>query len=337
MVPRHPRDANSGHIQPLPRARPRPAGDVEPAGCRRHHLGCVAGPCSPAKSGSAGFFKLAAYQPLHAAASIACTPPLLAPGACPSAAFNFPIAVAGWNLAVSLVAGNTHVWKGAPTTPLTRWAQRKRVWRRGLACCCGSYRFLLSGSKPASHTRCAPCLPACSVALTKLMERVLVRNNLPPAIVSMACGDGQAGQALAADERVKLLSFTGSTATGREVALQVQQRFGKVLLELGGNNALTIMEDADLDMALRSVLFAAVGTAGQRCTTLRRLLVHSSVYDEVLERLAAAYQSVSAGEVIIITRYSARGVTLHVQASGAEVFTGRTVCTLTLRRRPDST
>ena len=143
------------------------------------------------------------------------------------------------------------------------------------------------------------------IALTKIMADVLERNNVSGAVISAVCGGGDAGfvgqtslkgrhrrsdlrlarpltpipacfpplsHTLANDRRVPLISFTGSTKTGKQVAMDVQARFGKSLLELGGNNALTILEDADLDMACRSVLFAAVGTAGQRCTSVRRLV-----------------------------------------------------------------
>merc|ERR1712001_19362 len=92
-------------------------------------------------------------------------------------------------------------------------------------------------------------------------------------------GGTDVGQAMAADPRMKLVSFTGSTAVGRKVALAVQERFGKHLLELGGNNALIVDEDADLEMVARSATFACVGTAGQRCTTLRRLILHEKVDD----------------------------------------------------------
>jgi len=97
---------------------------------------------------------------------------------------------------------------------------------------------------------------------------------------------------IAGDNRVKLVSFTGSTQVGKSVALAVQARWGKHLLELGGNNALIVNEDADLDMVVRAALFACVGTAGQRCTTLRRLILHESVYDTVLAKLVKAYSSV---------------------------------------------
>eukprot|EP00053_Salpingoeca_punica_P008966 m.80123 g.80123 ORF g.80123 m.80123 type:complete len:535 (+) comp14825_c0_seq1:5573-7177(+) len=169
-------------------------------------------------------------------------------------AFNFPVAVYGWNNAISLVGGNVNLWKGAPTTNL------------------------------------------CSVAVTKIIADVLARNNLPGAICSTICGGADIGSAMAKDKNVNMVSFTGSTHVGKIVNLAVQERFGRCLLELGGNNALIIMDDVDVGLAVRAVLFAAVGTAGQRCTTLRRLLVHEKVYDQVAERLKAAYAQVRIGD-----------------------------------------
>ena len=145
-------------------------------------------------------------------------------------AFNFPVAVYGWNAAIGLICGNTFLWKGAPTTPLT------------------------------------------SVATTRIMAKVFERNNLPPAICSLVCGGADIGNLIAEDERLPMVSFTGSTNVGRQVAQKVQGRFGKLLLELGGNNALIVMDDADMDMAVRSALFGSVGTCGQRCTTTRRIV-----------------------------------------------------------------
>jgi len=165
-------------------------------------------------------------------------------------AFNFPVAVYGWNSAIAMSCGNTMIWKGAPTTPLT------------------------------------------SVAITKVVADVLERNSLPGAISALCQGGTEVGRAMAADSRLKLVSFTGSTEVGRQVALTVQERFGKHLLELGGNNCLIVSEDADVDMVVRSAVFAAVGTAGQRCTTLRRLVIHESKYDEVLTKLKGAYASI---------------------------------------------
>ncbi|KAJ2725576.1 Alpha-aminoadipic semialdehyde dehydrogenase [Coemansia sp. Benny D115] len=169
-------------------------------------------------------------------------------------AFNFPVAVYGWNSALALVCGNSVVWKGAPSTSLT------------------------------------------SVAVTKILAEVLETNALPGALCTLACGGADIGNQMAADRRLPLVSFTGSTAVGRGVAQAVQQRFGRSLLELGGNNAIIVHADADLDLAVRAVLFAAVGTAGQRCTTARRLLLHQDIHDAFLERLVAAYKQVKIGD-----------------------------------------
>ena len=98
------------------------------------------------------------------------------------------------------------------------------------------------------------------------------------------------------DGRLKLISFTGSTKVGRHVAREVSSRFGRTILELGGNNAAIIMPDADLDMAIKACTFAAVGTCGQRCTTLRRLLIHDSIFDKVASKLANAYKTIRVGD-----------------------------------------
>ncbi|XP_063906797.1 putative aldehyde dehydrogenase family 7 member A1 homolog [Zophobas morio] len=165
-------------------------------------------------------------------------------------AFNFPIAVYGWNSAIAMVCGDAVLWKGSETTPLV------------------------------------------SVATTKIVSEVLERNHLPGAIATLCCGGADVGKAMAADPRIKLLSFTGSSAVGHNVGVEVQKRFGKHLLELGGNNALIVAEDADVDMVVQATVFACVGTAGQRCTTTRRLILHKSVHDEVLQRLKKAYEQV---------------------------------------------
>jgi len=150
-------------------------------------------------------------------------------------AFNFPVAVFGWNNAIALVCGNTMVWKSATTTPL------------------------------------------CSIAVTKIVSSIFEANNLPGSICSLVCGSSDVGEAIANDKRLTLVSFTGSTAVGRKVGLAVQNRFGKSILELGGNNAIIVCEDADVNMVVRAALFACAGTAGQRCTTTRRLIVHENV------------------------------------------------------------
>ncbi|XP_045694016.1 alpha-aminoadipic semialdehyde dehydrogenase [Phyllostomus hastatus] len=168
-------------------------------------------------------------------------------------AFNFPVAVYGWNNAIAMICGNVCLWKGAPTTSLI------------------------------------------SVAVTKIIAKVLEDNKLPGAICSMTCGGADIGTAMAKDERVSLLSFTGSTQVGKQVALMVQERFGRSLLELGGNNAIIAFDDADLSLVVPSALFASVGTAGQRCTTARRLFLHESIHDEVVNRLKKAYAQVRVG------------------------------------------
>lgn len=145
-------------------------------------------------------------------------------------AFNFPAAVYGWNSAISLICGNSVIWKGSPSTSLI------------------------------------------SIAITKILADVLHKNNLPTSICSLVTGGSEIGHAMASSPSIDLLSFTGSTGVGSKVAETVQRRFGKSLLELGGNNAIVVMPDANLDLVIRSVLFAAVGTAGQRCTTCRRLV-----------------------------------------------------------------
>lgn len=159
-------------------------------------------------------------------------------------------------------------------------------WNQALATVCGN-ALLWKGAPSTSLT---------SIAVTRVIADVFRRNGFSPALVALVSGGADIGAAIADDPRVPLVSFTGSTAVGRIVGERVQRRFGRNILELGGNNALVVMPDADLELATRSVLFAAVGTAGQRCTTLRRLLVHDSVYDDVVARLRAAYASVKIGD-----------------------------------------
>jgi len=104
------------------------------------------------------------------------------------------------------------------------------------------------------------------------------------------------GEAMIQDKRMPLVSFTGSTKTGRHVAQTVAGRFGRTILELGGNNASIVLPDADLDLAFKGSVFAAAGTAGQRCTTLRRLMVHDSVFDQFAKRMVAAYKTIKIGD-----------------------------------------
>ena len=109
----------------------------------------------------------------------------------------------------------------------------------------------------------SPTTPLCGIAITKVIETVLQRNNLPPGLCSLVCGGADVGAAMAQDKRLPLMSFTGSTQIGLKVAAEVQSRFGFPLLELGGNNAVVVAEDADLNMVIPSIVFGSVGTAGQ--------------------------------------------------------------------------
>ncbi|MEO1083995.1 MAG: aldehyde dehydrogenase family protein [Acidobacteriota bacterium] len=137
--------------------------------------------------------------------------------------------------------------------------------------------------------------PLTAVATTKIAQDVLDRNGAPP-IFNLAIGGRDIGEIMTADRRLPLISATGSVRMGREVGTVVANRLGRSLLELGGNNGLVVMDDADLDLALRGVLFGAVGTAGQRCTTTRRLFLHKSIAKEMTEKLLAAYPSISIGD-----------------------------------------
>eukprot|EP00455_Lapot_gusevi_P000820 TRINITY_DN1035_c0_g1_i1.p1 TRINITY_DN1035_c0_g1~~TRINITY_DN1035_c0_g1_i1.p1 ORF type:complete len:557 (+),score=229.22 TRINITY_DN1035_c0_g1_i1:69-1673(+) len=160
-------------------------------------------------------------------------------------------------------------------------------WNAALSMACGNTQIF----KGADTT------PLCSVALSRIIADVLEKEKLPGAIASLVTGSGPTiGEAMIRDPRVELVSFTGSTQVGRHVNQVVAQRFGKTILELGGNNATIVMDDADLKLALRAVVFSAVGTAGQRCTTLRRLLVHENIYDQFVPQVLAAYKSIKVGD-----------------------------------------
>ncbi|XP_072051343.1 alpha-aminoadipic semialdehyde dehydrogenase-like [Amphiura filiformis] len=205
-------------------------------------------------------------------------------------AFNFPCAVFGWNAAIAMVCGNTVLWKGAPTTPLT------------------------------------------SVAITRIVTDCLKANNINPAVVTTVCGGADIGEAMANDERIPLVSFTGSTPVGNKVGTTVQGRFGRSLLELGGNNAIIVDADADLDMVVPATLFAAVGTAGQRCTTTRRLILHEKVHDQVVERLKKAYSQVRIGDpldegILYGPMHSKQGIEVYKSAvEAAQQQGGKVEC-----------
>ena len=165
--------------------------------------------------------------------------------------------------------------------PVAVWS-----WNSVVAAVCGDSMIW----KPSSQT------PLTALAVTRIAQRVLEANGAP-AIFNLAIGDRHAvGGPMVADHRVPLISATGSTAMGRKIGEVVANRLGRTILELGGNNGLIVMDDADLDLALRAVLFAAVGTSGQRCTTTRRLFLQRGIAEQMRERLIKAYGSITIGD-----------------------------------------
>ncbi|MES0489697.1 MAG: aldehyde dehydrogenase family protein [Leptospirales bacterium] len=144
--------------------------------------------------------------------------------------------------------------------------------------------------KPSSKT------PLTAMAIQNIISPVLAQNNVE-GIMNLVIGSGEIiGEGLIADKRIALISATGSVAMGRKVAGIVARRFGKTILELGGNNAIVVMEDANMDLVIRAILFAAIGTAGQRCTTTRRILAHKNIHKELVNRLVKAYASIKIGD-----------------------------------------
>jgi aldehyde dehydrogenase (NAD+) len=170
-------------------------------------------------------------------------------------AFNFPVAVWSWNAALAFVCGNSVVWKPSEKTPLT------------------------------------------AIAVQALFGKAAARfdKDAPEGLSELIIGGHERGQAMVDDRRVPLISATGSTRMGRAVAQACAQRLARSILELGGNNAMIVTPSADLELATRAIVFSAVGTAGQRCTTLRRLFVHESVYDALVPRLKKVYASLPIG------------------------------------------
>jgi aldehyde dehydrogenase (NAD+) len=165
--------------------------------------------------------------------------------------------------------------------PVAVWS-----WNAALALVCGDSLVW----KPSEKT------PLAALACQAILERAAARFGAAPVGLSaVAIGGAELGQALADDPRLPLVSATGSTRMGRALAPRVAARFGRALLELGGNNAMIVAPSADLDLATRAILFAAVGTAGQRCTSLRRLIVHETIHDAVVGRLKQAYAQIPIG------------------------------------------
>ena len=165
--------------------------------------------------------------------------------------------------------------------PVAVWA-----WNTAIALVCGNTVVW----KPSEKT------PLCAIACQKLLAEILHNNGLPEGISNLVMGDKEVGEWLAADNRISLVSATGSTRMGKEVAVTVAQRLGKTLLELGGNNAIIVTPDADLNMTIIGAVFGAVGTAGQRCTSTRRLIIHESVYEKVKKQLIKAYGQLKIGD-----------------------------------------
>ena len=173
-------------------------------------------------------------------------------------AFNFPVAVWSWNAALAFVCGDSVVWKPSEKTPLTALATHTL--------------FLRAAAK--------------------------FGPDAPADLATVLVGGRDVGEVLVDDARVPVLSATGSTRMGRIVGERLSRRFARAILELGGNNASIVAPSADLDLTLRAVAFAAMGTAGQRCTTLRRLIVHESVYDALVPKLISVYRAISVGSPI---------------------------------------
>jgi aldehyde dehydrogenase (NAD+) len=164
--------------------------------------------------------------------------------------------------------------------PVAVWS-----WNTALAWICGDVCVWKASEKA----------PLCSVACQNIFAKVLEENNLPEGLSCIINGDYKVGEMLTKDKRVPLISATGSTRMGRIVGATVAERFGKSLLELGGNNAIIITPSADLKMVVPGAVFGAVGTCGQRCTSTRRLIIHESIFDKVKEAIVNAYKQIKIG------------------------------------------
>lgn len=165
--------------------------------------------------------------------------------------------------------------------PVAVWA-----WNSAIAWICGNVCIW----KPSEKT------PFTALACQKIMRTVLKNNDLPEGISSIIVGDRIIGQAMAASPAISLISATGSTRMGKSVAETVAKRLGKSILELGGNNAIIVTENADLNHAIPAIVFGAVGTAGQRCTTTRRLIIHANQYDQLVDKLTHAFSQLKIGD-----------------------------------------
>ena len=164
--------------------------------------------------------------------------------------------------------------------PVAVWS-----WNAMLAWVCGNVCVW----KPSEKT------PLCGIACQNIISEVFTRNNIPEGVCGLIIGGREVGEWVSADKRIPLVSATGSTRMGKAIGATVGARLGRALLELGGNNAIIISKDADLDIAILGSLFGAVGTAGQRCTSTRRLIIHEDIYETVKKKLVAAYKQLRIG------------------------------------------
>jgi len=164
--------------------------------------------------------------------------------------------------------------------PVAVWS-----WNAALAWVCGNVTVW----KPSEKT------PLCGNAIQKIVEKVFANNEVPEGVNNLIQGGREVGEWMTKDTNIPLVSATGSTRMGKELNKEVAGRLGKTILELGGNNAIIITEHADLDMSLIGAVFGAVGTAGQRCTSTRRLIIHEKIYDQFVAKLVKAYQQIKIG------------------------------------------
>jgi len=206
--------------------------------------------------------------------------------------------------------------------PVAVWS-----WNAMIAAVCGDVNIW----KPSSK------VPLSAIACQNILKDVLVENNLPEGIFTLIIGKGSTiGEKILNEKRIPLISVTGSTNVGRHAAEVIAKRFGRAILELGGNNAIIMTPDADLKMAMPAVVFGAVGTAGQRCTTTRRLIIHDSIYDKVKEALIKAYSGLKIGNPLdeknhvgpLIDKNAVKDFTnalKQVQEEGGKIVHGGTI------------
>ncbi len=168
--------------------------------------------------------------------------------------------------------------------PVAVWA-----WNAMLAVVCGNSTLW----KPSEKT------PLCAIACFNIIKPVLIKNNVPKGVFALIVGDYKIGTLMANDKKIPLISATGSTAMGKKVGAAVGARLGRALLELGGNNAIIITSHANMELVIRAVVFGAIGTCGQRCTSTRRLIIHEDVYEQLKNRLLLIYEKINIGNPLL--------------------------------------